>query len=173
MIYVPIVLRARRCGAISRMQLQSSITTRLEYQHKSLLDLIEGLSDEQVRQQVILGKWSIFENIVHLHTYQRTFMGRVEEILKNDQPSFERYTAESDPLFYDNCMKSTREIIQELMSERKIFATGLLALKENHFKRTGRHPVFGTMTLIQWLHFFLLHEAHHLFTIFKLAASFR
>ena len=155
------------------MQLQSSITTRLEYQHKSLLDLIEGLSDEQVRRQVILGKWSIFENIVHLHTYQRAFMDRVEEILKNEQPSFERYTAESDPLFYDNCMKSTREIIQELMSDRKILATGLLSLKEEHFKRTGNHPVFGIMTLVQWIQFFLLHEAHHLFTIFKIAASFR
>jgi len=155
------------------MQLQSSITTRLEYQHKSLLDLIEGLSDEQVRRQVILGKWSIFENIVHLATYQHAFMSRIEGILKKDQPSFERYTAETDPLFYDNCMKSTREIIQELMSERKIMATGLLALKEEHFKRTGNHPVFGTMTLVQWIQFFLLHEAHHLFTIFKLAASFR
>jgi len=155
------------------MQLQSSITTRLEYQHKSLLDLIEGLSDEQVRRQVILGKWSIFENIVHLATYQKTFLVRVEEILKNDQPSFERYTAETDPLFYDNCMKSTREIIQELMSDRKILATGLLSLKEDRFKRMGHHPVFGNMTLIQWIQFFLLHEAHHLFTIFKLAASFR
>jgi len=155
------------------MQLQSSITTRLEYQHKSLLDLIEGLADEQVRQQVVMGKWSIFENIVHLATYQHTFTSRVEEILKNDQPSFDRYTAETDPLFYDNCMKSTREIIQELMSERKILATGLLLLKEDQFKRTGCHPVFGPMTLIQWIQFFLLHEAHHLFTIFKLAASFR
>ena len=173
MIYVPIVRRAPGFGVISRMQLQSSITTRLEYQHKSLLDLIEGLSDEQVRQQANLGKWSIFENIVHLTTYQNTFMSRVEEILKNDQPSFERYTAETDPLFYDNCVKSTREIIQELMADRKILATRLLSLKEEQFKRTGRHPVFGTMTLIQWIHFFLLHEAHHLFTIFKLAASFR
>lgn len=155
------------------MQLQSSITTRLEYQHKSLLELIEGLSDEQVRRQITLGKWSIFENIVHLHTYQRAFMGRVEEILKNYQPSFERYTAESDPMFYDNCMKSTREIIQELMSDRKILATGLLSLKAEQFRRTGNHPVFGTMTLVQWVQFFLLHEAHHLFTIFKLAASFR
>ena len=155
------------------MQLQSSITTRLEYQHKSLLELIEGLSDEQVRRQITLGKWSIFENIVHLYTYQRAFMGRVEEILKNDQPSFERYTAESDPLFYDNCMKSTREIIQELMSDRKILATRLLLLKEEQFKRTGNHPLFGAMTLVQWMQFFLLHESHHLFTIFKLAASFR
>jgi hypothetical protein len=29
------------------------------------------------------------------------------------------------------------------------------------------------MNIMQWLNFFLLHEAHHLFTIFKLAAELR
>jgi hypothetical protein len=29
------------------------------------------------------------------------------------------------------------------------------------------------MTLTMWLHFFLLHEAHHLFTIFKMAPALR
>ena len=42
------------------MQMSSSISTRLHYQHKSLLDIIDGLTDEQVRRQIIPGKWSIF-----------------------------------------------------------------------------------------------------------------
>jgi len=46
----------------------SSISTRLQYQHKSLLDLIEDLTDEQIRWQVITGKWSIFENILYFMT---------------------------------------------------------------------------------------------------------
>jgi hypothetical protein len=29
------------------------------------------------------------------------------------------------------------------------------------------------MTILQWMNFFLLHEAHHLFTIFKLAAELK
>jgi hypothetical protein len=29
------------------------------------------------------------------------------------------------------------------------------------------------MNMVQWFNFFLLHEAHHLFTIFKLAAELR
>ena len=56
------------------MQIPSSVSTRLQYQHKSLLDILEGLSDEQIRRQVLPGKWSIFENIVHLQTYQHTFI---------------------------------------------------------------------------------------------------
>ena len=68
------------------MQIPSSISTRLQYQHKSLMDIIDGLSDEQIRRQVITGKWSIFENIVHLQTYQHTFVSRVKDILRENNP---------------------------------------------------------------------------------------
>jgi uncharacterized damage-inducible protein DinB len=154
-------------------QLPSSVSTRLQYQHKSLLDLIDDLSDEQVRMHINPGKWSIFENIVHLQTYQYSYIKRVQRIVEEDNPAFERYTAEADPLFHDNCTKSTREIIQDLLTTRKEISAGTLSFKETDFKKPGQHPVFGKMTLIQWLNFFLLHEAHHLFTIFKLAAEFR
>jgi hypothetical protein len=30
--------------------------------------------------------------------------------------------------------------------------------------RTGLHPTFGEMDVAGWLDFFLLHEAHHLYT---------
>jgi hypothetical protein len=52
-------------------------------------------------------------------------------------------------------------------------AAGILLFKDTDLDKTGHHPVFGEMNLIQWLNFFLLHEAHHLFTIFKLAAALR
>jgi uncharacterized damage-inducible protein DinB len=154
------------------MQMPSSVSTRLQYQHKSLLDVIDGLSDEQIRMQVNPGKWSIFENIVHLQTYQHAFIARVRKILDEDKPSFDRYTAESDPLFYDNCAKTSREVMQDLVTVRKEMAAGILSFKETDLDRAGYHPVYGKMNIVQWLNFFLLHEAHHLFTILKLTAAF-
>jgi hypothetical protein len=47
----------------------------------------------------------------------------------------------------------------------------IFGLRPADLNRTGEHPVFGKMNMIKWLHFFLLHEAHHLFTIFKLASG--
>ena len=70
------------------MQMPSSISTRLQYQHKSLLDIIDGLSDEQIRMQMNPGKWSIFENIVHLQTYQHIFIKPDQEILDEEIPVF-------------------------------------------------------------------------------------
>lgn len=155
------------------MQMPSSVATRLQYQHKSLLDIIDGLSDEQVRFTVIPGKWSIFEHIAHLETYQHTFISRVRLLLDSENPVFEKYTAEADPLFHDSCTQSTREVIQRLLTTRKELAAGILAFPETDLDKTAVHPVYGKMNLVQWLHFFLLHEAHHLFGIFKMTALLR
>ncbi|RYG53098.1 MAG: DinB family protein [Chitinophagaceae bacterium] len=155
------------------MQIPSSIATRLQYQHKSLLDILDGLSDEQIRRNIQAGKWSIFENIVHLQTYQHTFIARVKRILDEESPAFPAYTAEADPVFHDNVAKSSREIMQDLLSVRKELCNGILSFKESDFIKNGLHPKFGKMNLMQWLNFFLLHEAHHLFTIFKLASEIK
>jgi len=151
------------------MLLPSSVSTRLQYQHKSLLDIIEGLSDEQIRRNINTGKWSIFENMVHLQTYQHTMISRIRQILEEESPSFGAYTAEADPLFHDNCTRSSREIMQDLLTVRKEMAAGILLFNESDLGKTGNHPAYGKMNMVQWLNFFLLHEAHHLFTIFKLA----
>lgn len=155
------------------MQLPSSVSTRLQYQHQALLDLVDDLSDEQIRKQIHTGKWSIFENLVHLQTYQHLFVERIRKILEGETPSFKPYVAEADPLFHENCGKSSREIIQDLLATRKELATGILSFREEDFRKEAVHAGYGRMNLLQWVHFFLLHEAHHLFTIFKLAAETR
>jgi uncharacterized damage-inducible protein DinB len=142
----------------------------MEYQHKSLVEIIDGLSEEQIRINIIPGKWSIFENIVHLQTYQHVFCDRFKKIMQNSKPVFERYTAEADPDFLDNCHRTIREIMQDFISMRKQMVASALSLNEKDFGKSGFHPVYGQLNMVQWLNFFLLHEAHHLFTIFKLAS---
>lgn len=155
------------------MQIPSSISTRLQYQHKSLLDILDGLSDEQIRRQLYPGKWSIFENIVHLQTYQHAFINRIRKILDEENSIFTAYTAEADPLFHDNCAKSSREVMQDLLTTRKELSASILSFKETDLGKEGLHPVYGKMNLLQWMNFFLLHEAHHLFTIFKMGAELK
>lgn len=155
------------------MIITSTLSTRLQYQHKSLVDIIDGLTDEQIRRQILPGKWSIFENIVHLQTYQHRFIERVKQILEGNEPSFQRYSAEADPEFLDNCERSTREIMQDFITVRKEMTAELLSFPSHDLAKKGGHPFFGSMDLLQWLNFFLLHEAHHLFTILKLTAELK
>jgi hypothetical protein len=41
-------------------------------------------------------------------------------------------------------------------------------LTDEQMSRTGTHSKFGSMNIVEWTEFFLLHEAHHIYTIFKL-----
>ena len=152
------------------MDMPSTLSTRLQYQHKTLIDTIDGLTIDQMAKRAIDGKWSIFENIVHLQTYQHTFSSRVEKILEGNDPFFNTYVAENDPLFIDGCTKTTREVMHDMISVRKGIAAKMISLSTTDLVKKASHPVYGTMTLMQWLNFFLLHEAHHFFIIFKLAA---
>ena len=61
--------------------------------------------------------------------------------------------------------------MQDLLTTRKEMAAGILSFPEDDLVKSGTHPLFGKMNLVQWLNFFLLHEAHHLFTIFKMTVT--
>jgi hypothetical protein len=155
------------------MLLTTTYSTRLQLQHKSLIDIIDGLGEQQIRIRTDPAKWSIFENIAHLQTYQHVFNKRVKRILEEDNPVFERYVPDTDPCFIDNCGKSFREVMADYITVRKKMSNGELGLKEENMGRTGMHPAFGKLSLLQWLSFFLLHESHHLYTIFRQAAELR
>lgn len=155
------------------MEIPTSITTRLQYQHKVLVDLIDGLTDQQIRQAVNPGKWSIFENVAHLTAYQHTFITRIKQILSENNPLFQTYTADSDLLFRENCLRSTREVMKDLLSTRKEMVADFPTFQPNDYSKTGQHPDYGIMNILQWANCFLLHEAHHLYAIFKMAAEIK
>lgn len=155
------------------MEIATVSTTRLHYQHKVIVDLMDGLNDDLIRHPVVSGKWSLFENLVHLQTYQHVFNRRVEAILGGDEPSFEIYSADQDAEFLDNCGRPTREVLQDLLQVRKQMAARLPQLSSPELARCGVHCVFGRMNLAEWVNFFLLHEAHHLYAMFRQAAVLR
>jgi uncharacterized damage-inducible protein DinB len=159
--------------APGKINIPISVSTRLQFQHESLPDLISGLTDAQLRMQVVAGKWSIFETIVHLQTYQHTFVNRLQRMIKEDGPVFTAYVAEADPLFHDSCTGPTAHVLQDLFATRvKIFSL-VNAFDKAEFARTGLHPAYGNMDVLKWINFFLLHEAHHLLAIFKLSAALK
>lgn len=155
------------------MEIPNYTSTRMHYQHKALVDLIDGVTDEQIRRQPEPGKWSVFEHIVHLQTYQHRFIERVRRILAEQNPAFERYVADSDPLFQENCSRSSREILQDMISTRKEMAKEILKFPPSDLHKKATHPFYGEMNLVEWVNFFLLHESHHLYSIFRLIAGLK
>jgi len=155
------------------MKFSPSLQSRLEHQHETMEELIQGLPLTTLKQRVIPETWSVFENMVHLVTYQPIFIERLELILKGNEPQFPRYVADNDPKFHEYLFKSQEELLKELHSDRSLIVDRLKGLNEKAFSYRAHHPKFGWLPLTGWVEFFLLHESHHLFTIYQSLGIFR
>lgn len=150
------------------MLLSISALSRLQYQHTTIRELVAGLSEHDLKQVVEPGKWSAFDNIAHLTRYQPVFLLRLERIQTEDTPAFERYVADNDPLFADYRELSLGKLLSGMDAQRAVIFSKLRGMSEDGLRRMGRHPKYGLMDVRAWTEFFLLHEAHHLYTIFML-----
>ena len=151
------------------MNLYPSLLDRLNNQHQAINEIIAGITDKRIHDEVIKGKWSIHDNIAHLTRFQPIFIERIETIILNDEPSFESYVAEEDEEFEIWRNKSTQELLEQLYKDRKFLFRLLSLMPGEKLLRTGIHKKYGRLNMLQWTEFFLLHEAHHILTIFRLA----
>ena len=143
------------------------------HQHGTIRDLAAGLPVETLQRRILPDKWSAFENIAHLGAYQPVFITRLERICREPSPAFERYVAEQDSAFPSYLEKPFESLLGNIDDQRAVILSRLADGGETLLTKTGLHPRYGLMTGRQWTEFFLLHEAHHLFTIFMLVQDLR
>jgi uncharacterized damage-inducible protein DinB len=151
--------------------LYPSLIERLKSQHKAISSIIANVDEQRMEFRQEPGKWSIHDNIAHLATYQPMFIERMHKILTTDNPQFNRYRADDEVEFLAWQSKPMPLLIEKIDGNRKILVQLITGLTDEQLQRKGLHPVYGNLTVSEWVEFFLLHEAHHLFTIFKLAHS--
>jgi hypothetical protein len=153
------------------MELYPSLIDRLKTQHEALPIIISNLSKSKLELNPVPGKWSIKDNIAHLAKYQPLFIERMHKILNNDGVAFERYSADLDPEFPAWQIRETDDLLIQISIDRKLIQALITGLQPEQLSRTGIHPLYGKLTIVDWTEFFLLHEAHHLFTVFKLVRA--
>jgi len=134
-----------------------------------LSEIVNHLDEKRLNHQPEPGKWSIKDNIAHLVIYQHVFIGRVHQMLKGGTPAFNAYRADDEPDFLQARELPLIELNRKLIGNRRQILELITNLPDDDLLLQGTHPKYGTLTITEWTEFFLLHEAHHLFTIFKLA----
>ena len=153
------------------MKIYSTITDRLKIQHLVIHDLIKDLDDELINKYPTKDKWSIKDNIAHIAYYHLRFLSRMELIIKGKKKFFQRYSPDKDIDFIEWRKMSKEELLSKLEANRNKVIDYIQELKEEDLEKTGTHQEFGEMNIVQFIEFFLLHEAHHIYTIFKLSRT--
>jgi uncharacterized damage-inducible protein DinB len=151
------------------LEIYTSIKDRLNSQHLSIKELIRNLDEEFINRRPETSKWSIQDNLVHIVSYHQVFLMRVNKIIKSDNPYFDRYTSEGDANFDKMKKLLSVELLHHLKEERKKVTDFIFKLNKSELQKPGTHQKFGAMNVVEWTEFFLLHEAHHIYTIFKLS----
>ncbi|OCX53684.1 hypothetical protein BEL04_05150 [Mucilaginibacter sp. PPCGB 2223] len=150
------------------MQLYNSLSAQLLSQHETIAFLISGVDEERLLKSPAPAKWNVHDNIAHLALYQPVFIKRINEILSADSPSFGRYNSDNDPEFETWRKLSIDILLAQIATGRQEIIKLMTSLSEAELSRVGIHPKYGNLTVLKWAEFFVLHEAHHLFTIFQL-----
>lgn len=151
------------------MLLCRSLTDRIRTQHEAIEIMIEQTNNDRLNLHPQPGKWSIKDNIAHLAKYQPIFINRIHKILLGGEPAFESYRAENDPDFAAWQGRDLRILLDTLNADREQINKLINDLSYSQLDMVGIHKKFGRLTIGKWTEFFLLHEAHHMFTIFQLS----
>jgi uncharacterized damage-inducible protein DinB len=149
------------------MKFPDSRALRLRTQLNCLPTILSGTTPEALERRPLPGKWSARENLAHLARYQEVFISRMASVQSESRPTLPRYHAEDDPEWPGWINRGATEIIEVLHADREVLVRQIEAMRDEDAARTAIHPRFGEMTLVQWVEFFLLHEAHHLLAVLQ------
>jgi hypothetical protein len=150
------------------MNLYPSQKERLATQHLALPGMLQEISTQKIEYSPAEGKWSIHDNIAHLAKYQLVFQSRITLILTGDKPAFTRYNADEDSDFPTWRQIEVAKLIRQIEIDRQELI-GIIEQSSGQLNKIGIHSAYGSLNLVQWVEFFLLHEAHHLYTIYRMA----
>ena len=153
------------------MEIYTSIKDRLNTQHLAIKELLRNLDEEFINRIHLAGKWSIQENLVHIVSYHQVFLLRMDKIIKSDNPYFDRYKSDGDSNFSRLQKLTFEELLIHLEEERKKVTDFIFKLNKSELQKPGTHQKFGKMNVVEWVEFFLLHEAYHIYTIFRISRT--
>jgi uncharacterized damage-inducible protein DinB len=142
---------------------------RVAGQFEALDWVITNIDAERFGRRPQVDKWSAHEHLAHVACSQQRFLERLRAILTTDRPAFRRYRAEHDPEWPQWQGLSRQRLLERLKTLEEELVTMIGSLSDAQLSRVGLHSTFGAMNVAQWLEFFLLHQAHHVYVAMTLA----
>jgi uncharacterized damage-inducible protein DinB len=142
------------------------LVDKMTEERDKLLAEIEALSDEQASfappdAQGEAG-WSAKEQCAHLAEMETTYRTWVELALKEDNPDLTRVRGEPVAILLEGANEhSVAEMTAQLRSLRERTLALIASLKPEDYERTATQPMFGTLTVLQWLRSYYRHDRMH------------
>ena len=107
-------------------------------------------------------QWTALEQLAHLWEMERSYDSWVLRALHEDNPELAGSLAEPVEIPIEKANGHTiKEMIEALVRERT-YTLGIIdAIRVDDFERTAVSPIFGQLTVMQWLRSFYRHDRQH------------
>jgi uncharacterized damage-inducible protein DinB len=144
------------------MSSAAELIDRYEYGGRVLTLAIEGLSDEQARERVGPGTWSISEVVAHLLDSDLVGADRMKRVIAEDAPTLQAYDENAWVARLDSRSRPMAEAAALFAAQRRWMARILRDCTDADFARVGHHTEDGPRSLAQLLATYVAHLDHHL-----------
>lgn len=142
---------------------------KAEQQMQELQKMVQQLVSPESKDvaPLIEGKWGLNGNLLHLSRYARHFQGRVQQILAGEK-ALDRFVETPDALWEKTIQLHHQQLLDDYLKERSQLIVLLSSLEAKYWALAASHPKLGLLSLVDWWQFFLFHEGHHMYVLFKL-----
>ena len=144
----------------------SELVEKMREQLEGLLVEAEALSDEQASwapaDATGEAQWSPKEQLAHLAEMEISYRAWVEKALVEDDPDVSKVRGERPAIPLTTAQQhSVRELTAQLRAERKRTLSLIESMAPEQFERTSSQPMFGRLTVMQWLRSYFRHDRMH------------
>jgi len=150
-----------------RQEAHRRLVARLRELAGDVRRLASGLDEQSLSKRVIAEKWSLKELVCHLGRVQQVFQGRLEAMLREDNPAIVPYEPDGDAEFEKAAARPAGESLAAFLDDRQRLAARLESLSPAEWHRAGRHPEFPHYDVHFQVEYMAHHEAHHIYQMFQ------
>ena len=140
----------------------TEIIDRYEYGGRLLTLAIEGLTDEQGRERVGPGEWSISEVVAHMLDSDLVGIDRMKRVIAEENPTLQAYDENAWIDRLDSRSMPMDEAGTLFAANRKWMARILRKCSEADFARVGQHTEDGPQSLAKLVAGYVAHLDGHL-----------
>jgi hypothetical protein len=107
-------------------------------------------------------QWTALEQLAHLCEMERSYDTWVKAALREDNPDLAGLAWQRVDIPVEDANQHTAEELLRKLELERSYTLGLIdGIALDDFERTARSPMFGQLTVMQWLRSFYRHDRQH------------
>ena len=144
----------------------SDLLAKMALEREALLAQAEAIPDAEAARPVPgaegEAQWSVKEQLAHLAEMETNYRAWVERALDQDGADVSRVRGERPAIPHTEASgHSVAELAAQLRAQRARTVALIESMAPEQFERMASQPMFGALTVMQWLRSYYRHDRMH------------